>query len=314
MSTMYQTSSVVSRKIGGTPAADPLPTAGHDATIDFLLANASRVPLLSAEEERSLSERVQAGDEAAKRLFIEANLRLAAHVAKDYADTGLPFEDLLQEGCLGLMNAVSKYDPEQGRFSTYACWWIKQSMLRAVGNTVRTIRLPIYVHGLLRQIERATNTLYEEQGSEPRVEQVARETGLTPERIVHLSSMDQRPVSLQRPIAGTNEAILADTIPDTTSPTIDEAVMEQSHHEALPALIEQALQGLTSRERQVLILCFGLDGHGSRRELAEVGRMIGVTRERVRQLEQRALAKLRQPEYAPLLHAFITDLFPQGKS
>jgi len=293
--------------IGGTPAAGLLPTAGHDATIDFLLANASRVPLLSTEEERSLSERVQAGDEAAKQHFIEANLRLVAHVAKDYIDTGLSFEDLFQEGCFGLIHAVNKYDPEQGRFSTYATWWIKQSMLRAVGNTVRTIRFPIYVHGLLRQIERATDALYVEQGCEPAAEQIARETGIAVERIVHLSLLDQRPVSLQCPIAGTNEAILADSIPDTTCPTVDEAVMEQSQHEALPALIEQALQNLTSRERQVIILRFGLDGHGSQRELAEVGRMIGVSRERVRQLEQRTLAKLRQPEFAPLLHAFMRE-------
>jgi RNA polymerase primary sigma factor len=307
MNTIYQTSSVVSHKIGGIPAAGLLHVAGHDATIDFLLANASRVPLLSAEEERSLSERVQAGDEAAKRHFIEANLRLVAHVAKDYVDAGLPFEDLFQEGCLGLIKAVERYRPEQGRFSTYAVYWLKQSILRAFGNTARTIRLPIYVHGQLRQIERVTDALYEEQGSEPCVKQIASETGLSTERIVHLTLLDQRPVSLQRPIPGTNEAVLADIIPDTTSPTVDEAVMEQSQHEALPALVEQALQGLTSRERHVLILRFGLDGHGTKRELAEVGRMIGLSRERIRQLEQRALAKLRQPEYAPMLHSFMTE-------
>lgn len=132
-------------------------------------------------------------------------------------------------------------------------------------------------------------------------------TGLSSERIMHLALLDQRPVSLQCPIPGTNEAILVDLIPDTTSPTVDEAVMEQSQHEALPTLIEQALQSLTSRERQVLILRFGLDGFGTQRELAEVGRMIGLTRERVRQLEQRALAKLRQPQYAPMLQAFMTE-------
>lgn len=305
--TTYQTSSVVSRTIGGIPAADPLPVAGQDATIDFLLANASHVPLLSAEEERSLAERVQAGDKVAKRHFIEANLRLVAHVAKDYADAGLPFEDLFQEGCLGLIRAVSRYDPAYGRFSTYGTYWIKQSILRAIGNTVRTIRLPIYVHGQVRQIERVTDALYAQQGSEPCAEQIARATGIPAERIVHLSCMDQRPVSLQRPIAGTNDAILADTIPDTTSPTIDEAAMEQSQQEALPALVEQALQCLTQRERQVLMLRFGLDGHGSQRELAEVGRMIGLTRERVRQLEQHALTKLRQPEHAPMLHAFMAE-------
>jgi RNA polymerase primary sigma factor len=307
MKTTYHTPSVVTRQIGGTPAADPLPIA-HDATIDFLLANASRVPLLSAEEEQHLAERVQAGDKDAKRHFIEANLRLVAHVAKDYVDAGLPFEDLFQEGCFGLIRAVEYFEPSRERkFSTYATWWIKQSILRAVGNTVRTIRFPIYVHGQLRQIERATDALYAQQGSEPCPEQIARETGLSTERIVHLSLMDQRPVSLQRPIAGTNEAILAESIPDTTCPTVDEAVMEQSQHEALPALIAQALQSLTSRERQVLILRFGLDGHGSGRELAEVGRMIGLSRERVRQLEQRALAKLRQPEYAPMLHTFMHE-------
>ena len=309
MSIVYQTSSVVSHKIGGIPAADPLPiVADLDETIDFLLANASRVSLLSAEEERSLSERVQTGDETAKRHFIEANLRLVAHVAKDYVDAGLPFEDLFQEGCFGLMNAVMKFDPSRDmKFSTYATWWIKQSMLRAIGNTMRTIRFPIYVHGQLCQIERATDTLYAEQGCEPRAEQIAHETGIPASRIVHLSIMDQRPISLQCPIPGTNEAILADTIPDTANPTVDEAVMEQSQYEALPVLIEQALQCLTSRERQVLILRFGLDGHELQRELAEVGRMIGVTRERVRQLEQRALTKLRQPEYAPMLHAFMSE-------
>ena len=294
--------------IGGTPAANLLSTAGHDATIDFLLANASRVPLLSAEEERHLAERVQAGDEAAKQHFIEANLRLVAHVAKDYVETGFPFEDLFQEGCFGRIHAVMKFDPSRGmKFSTYATWWIKQSLLRAVGNTMRTIRFPIYVHGQLRQIERATDALYAEQGNEPCAEQIAHETGIPASRIVHLSLMDQRPVSLQCPIAGTSEAILADSIPDTASPTVDEAVMEQSQQEALPTLIAQALQCLTSRERHVLILRFGLDGHGAQRELAEVGRMIGVSRERVRQLEQRALTKLRQPEYAPMLHAFLAE-------
>jgi DNA-directed RNA polymerase sigma subunit (sigma70/sigma32) len=146
-------SSVVSHQIGGVPVADPL-LARHDATIDFLLAHAGRAPLLSAEEEQHLARRVQAGDQDAKRHFIGANLRLVAHVAKDYLDAGLPFEDLFQEGCLGLIRAVERFDPDKGiKFSTYATYWIKQSILRAFGNTARTIRLPIYVYGLLRQIE-----------------------------------------------------------------------------------------------------------------------------------------------------------------
>jgi RNA polymerase primary sigma factor len=295
--------------IGGIPAADLLlAVADHETTLDFLLANASRVPLLSTEEEQQLARRIQAGDEAAKRHFIEANLRLVVHVAKDYMGAGLPFEDLFQEGCLGLMTAVEHFDPDKGiKFSTYAVYWLKQSMLRAFGNTARTIRLPIYVHGQLRQIERATDALYTEQGTEPTVEQIAVQTGLSTERIVHLALLAQRPVSLQRPIPGTNEAVLADSIPDTSSPTVDEAVTEQSQHETLPTLIEQALQGLTQRERLVLVLRFGLDGHGAKRDLAEVGRMIGRSRERVRQLEQRALAKLRQPEQAPMLHAFVLE-------
>jgi RNA polymerase primary sigma factor len=317
MTSQQPSSVVVSRQIGGTSAADPLSTtaasdeetAAPMCTIDFLLANAGRVPLLSAQEERRLAERVQAGDESARQRFIEANLRLVAHVAKDYVGYGLPYEDLFQEGCCGLMRAVEKFDPSKGiKFSTYATFWVKQSMLRAIGNTLRTIRLPIYVSGQLRLIKQTTDALYAERGQEPTVEQIAQVTGISPEQIGRLCCLDHCPLSLQKPIAGTNEACLADTIADPSSPTIDEVITEQSQHEALPAVIAHALHCLTDRERQVIILRFGLDGDdGMQRDLAEVGRMLGLSRERVRQLEGRALEKLRQPEYAPLLHTFLHD-------
>lgn len=281
-----------------------------DDLLQLYLQDIGQYSLLTPEEERQLVARIAQGDKKAKEQFINANLRLVIYVAKQYSryvNASIDLSDLIAEGNIGLITAVNKYDPNQGRFSTYATFWIKQSMLRAIGNTVRSIRLPIYVHGQLRQIERATDALYTEQGCEPRVEQIASKTGIPASRIAHLTRIDLRPVSLQCPIAGTKEAILADSIPDTTNPTVEEAVMEQSQHEALPTLIEQALESLTSRERQVLILRFGLDGHGAMRELAQVGRLIGVSRERVRQLEQRALEKLRQPEYAPMLHAFMTE-------
>ena len=263
-----------------------------DDSVKQYLKEIGMYPLLSAEQELFLAERISRGDPRARQHLIEANLRLVVSIAKRYSNQGLPILDLIQEGNIGLMRATQKFDYKRGfRFSTYATWWIRQAISRAIAEHSRSIHIPVHVVELIYKIKRVARRIYQEQGVEPLPEQIAAEVGLPRDRIVELLNASEQPISLDAPMADDEEYHLADMLEDSSmcvpvDPTI---------HQALHSHIEQSLTILNPRERTIIEMRYGLtDGHSL--SLDEVSTVFRLTRERIRQIEVKALRKLRYPD------------------
>lgn len=274
---------------------------GIDDPVRMYLKEIGRVPLLSAEEEIELAKRMEQGDEAAKRRLAEANLRLVVSIAKRYVGRGMLFLDLIQEGNLGLIKAVEKFDYIKGfKFSTYATWWIRQAITRAIADQARTIRIPVHMVETINKLIRVSRQLLQELGREPSPEEIAIQMDITPERVREIMKIAQEPVSLETPIGEEEDSHLGDFIPDEDAPAPSEA----ASFILLKEQLEEVLETLTPREEKVLRLRFGLDD-GRTRTLEEVGQEFGVTRERIRQIEAKALRKLRHPSRSKKLKDYL---------
>ena len=255
-------------------------------------------PLLTPQEERELARRKDEGDEAAKRRLIECNLRLVMSITRNYTKAGVPLLDLIQEGNLGLIRAVEKFDYKLGfKLSTYATWWIRQAVTRALADQGRTIRLPVHVAEQTRKVLRARRILAQKLNRDPEIPEIAKEAGFTPERVQELLELIEEPVSLETPV-GDGESVYSDLIEDTKSDRPDAATAKMLRSRELA----NALRRLSPRMRRVVTLRFGLDGENPQ-TLEQVGNGLGITRERVRQLESRALRELRQA--APSLQLYL---------
>jgi RNA polymerase primary sigma factor len=266
--------------------------AGESDAVMTYLREIGRVPMITHEREIELAKRIEAGDREAMKQFILANLRLVVSIAKRYVGRGLTLLDLIQEGNIGLIRAVQRYDWRRGhRFSTHATWWIRQAISRAVADKGRTIRLPVYVNTALNRIRRERQRLIQELGREPSEKELADATGLDPNRMVELQAAPGAPVSLELPVGEDEEQELGDVLADTESATPEDLATTQTLKDEVQRVLESVL---TPREQLVLQLRFGL-GNGQAHPLEQVGRELGITRERVRQIEAGALAKLRQP-------------------
>jgi RNA polymerase primary sigma factor len=265
---------------------------GPEITTDSLqlfLKDIGRVPLLTAAQEVELAKRIERGDHAAKQAMVEANLRLVVSIAKRYRNQGLPFLDLIQEGTIGLVRAAEKFDYRKGfKFSTYATWWIRQAVARAIADKGRTIRMPVHVVEKLNRIMRSERKLRAELGREPTIEEVARDLEMTVDEVEQIRRSAQVPVSLEKPVGDDEESEFGHFLADETTPLPDELAETTMQREAL----RNILSALSERERLVLEMRYGLDGQQPR-TLDEVGRAFNVTRERIRQIEHQGLKKLR---------------------
>ena len=289
-------------EIGLISDVDILEGVSTEDPVRMYLKEIGNVPLLSGEEEVELAKRVEQGDEEAKKKLTEANLRLVVSIAKKYVGRGMPFLDLIQEGNMGLMKAVDKFDYTKGyKFSTYATWWIRQAITRGIADTGRTIRVPVHMVETINKTLRITRTLLQELGREPTPEEVAARLNVPVARVREVLKISRDPVSLDTPIGEEDDSHLGDFIEDDTalSPS-DSAAFSMLREE-----LKSALESLTDRERQVIELRFGLlDGRA--RTLEEVGKEFNVTRERIRQIEAKALRKLRHPSRSKRLKDFLT--------
>lgn len=272
-----------------------------DDPVRMYLKEIGKVPLLSAEEEIELAKRMEKGDNEAKRRLAEANLRLVVSIAKRYVGRGMLFLDLIQEGNLGLIKAVEKFDYRKGyKFSTYATWWIRQAITRAIADQARTIRIPVHMVETINKLIRVSRQLLQELGREPHPEEIAKEMSMSVDKVREIMKISQEPVSLETPIGEEEDSHLGDFIPDDDAPAPAEAA-------AFTLLREQlidVLDTLTPREEKVLRLRFGLDD-GRARTLEEVGKEFNVTRERIRQIEAKALRKLRHPSRSKKLKDYL---------
>ena len=271
--------------------------------VRMYLKEIGRIPLLSSEEEIELAKRMEEGDEEAKKKLSEANLRLTVSIAKRYSGSGMQFLDLIQEGNLGLIKAVEKFDYRKGyKFSTYATWWIRQSITRAIADQARTIRIPVHMVETMNRVNRTSRRLLQEYGREPTPEEIAEAMNLPVERVLEISKISQEPVSLETPIGEEEDSHLGDFIQDEHIPVpADEAA-----HTLLREQLEKVMDTLSEREQKVLALRFGLED-GKPHTLEEVGREFQVTRERIRQIEAKALRKLRHPTRSRKLRDFLEE-------
>ncbi len=274
-----------------------------DDPVRMYLKEIGNVPLLSAEDEITLATRIQEGDEAAKRALAEANLRLVVSIARRYMGRGMMFLDLIQEGNMGLIKAVEKFDYTKGfKFSTYATWWIRQAITRAIADQARTIRVPVHMVETINKLNRVSRNLVQELGREPSIEEVAEAMELSIEKVREIMKAAQEPVSLETPIGEEHDSNLGDFIEDHDAPAPDDAAAYAMLREQL----EDVLDTLTEREENVLRLRFGLTD-GKSRTLEDVGKLFGVTRERIRQIEAKALRKLRHPSRSKRLKDFLSE-------
>lgn len=272
-----------------------------DDPVKMYLKEIGRVPLLDAEREAELSKRMSEGDERAKQQFVEANLRLVVSIAKKYLGKGLFFLDLIQEGNLGLMKAVSKFDYTKGyKFSTYATWWIRQAITRAIADQARTIRVPVHMVETIHKVTKVSRQLLQEQGREVSAEEIAKEMNMSPEKVREIIKIAQDPISLETPVGEEEDSHIGDFIEDQDSP----APAEAASYALLREQLCEVLHTLTPREEHVLKLRFGLED-GRTRTLEEVGQKFNITRERIRQIEAKALRKLRHPSRSKKLKDYL---------
>lgn len=271
--------------------------------VRMYLKEIGKISLLSLDEETELSKRIAEGDEMAKNRLAESNLRLVVSIAKRYVGRGMLFLDLIQEGNIGLMKAVEKFDAEKGyKFSTYATWWIRQAITRAIADQARTIRVPVHMVETINKLSRYQRQLTLELNREPTDEELAKKMGMSPDKVREVIKIAQDPVSLETPIGEEEDSHLGDFVPDESNMSPEDFTI----HEMLKEEIGDVLLTLTEREEQVLRLRFGLDD-GSPKTLEEVGQMFGVTRERIRQIEAKALRKLRHPSRSRKLKDFLNE-------
>ena len=272
-----------------------------DDTVRMYFKEIGKVPLLTADEERELAIRIENGDEEAKKKLCESNLRLVVSIARRYLNRGLSFLDLIQEGNLGLIKAVEKFDYSKGyKFSTYATWWIRQAITRSIADQARTIRIPVHMVETINKLIRISRQLLQELGREPTAEEIAKEMGISVEKVREIKKISQDPVSLETPIGEEEDSHLGDFIPDEDIPS----PVEAAAYSMLQKQLREVLDTLSEREKKVLILRFGLDD-GRPRTLEEVGKEFNVTRERIRQIEAKALRKLRHPSRSKKLRDYL---------
>ena len=296
------------------PEANPIPDIAEeeidisvpegisiDDPVRMYLKEIGKVPLLTADEEIELAKRMEQGDEEAKKRLSEANLRLVVSIAKRYVGRGMLFLDLIQEGNLGLIKAVEKFDYRKGyKFSTYATWWIRQAITRAIADQARTIRIPVHMVETINKLIRVSRQLLQEYGREPQPEEIAEVMGIPEDKVREIIKIAQEPVSLETPIGEEEDSHLGDFIPDDDAP----APADAAAFTLLKEQLMNVLSTLTPREEMVLKLRFGLED-GRARTLEEVGREFKVTRERIRQIEAKALRKLRHPSRSKKLKDFL---------
>ncbi|MBQ6507082.1 MAG: RNA polymerase sigma factor RpoD [Clostridia bacterium] len=272
-----------------------------DDPVRMYLKEIGKVPLLTADQEIELAQRLEDGDEAAKQQLAEANLRLVVSIAKRYVGRGMLFLDLIQEGNLGLIKAVEKFDYRKGfKFSTYATWWIRQAITRAIADQARTIRIPVHMVETINKLIRVSRQLLQEYGREPTPEEIAKEMNISENKVREIIKIAQEPVSLETPIGEEEDSHLGDFIPDEDAP----APAEAASFALMKEQLMEVLDTLTPREEKVLRLRFGLDD-GRQRTLEEVGKEFNVTRERIRQIEAKALRKLRHPSRSKKLRDYL---------
>ena len=272
-----------------------------DDPVKVYLKEIGRVPLLTPEEEVELAERMAKGDPAARKRLSEANLRLVVSIAKRYVGRGMQFLDLIQEGNLGLIKAVEKFDHTKGfKFSTYATWWIRQAITRAIADQARTIRIPVHMVETINKVKKVSSQLLHKYGHDPSAEEIAEELDMPIDKVREIMRVAQEPVSLETPIGEEEDSHLGDFIEDSDAP----APADAASHTLLKEQLEDVLSTLTPREKKVLELRFGLED-GRNRTLEEVGKEFNVTRERIRQIEAKALRKLRHPSRSKRLKDFL---------
>ena len=274
-----------------------------DDPVRMYLKEIGKIPLLTPEREAYLAEQISKGDKQAKDELIEANLRLVVSIAKRHVGKGMYFLDLIQEGNLGLIKAVEKFDHSKGyKFSTYATWWIRQAITRAIADQARTIRIPVHMVETIHKVSRTTRQLLQELGREPTTDEIAAELDMTPDKVREIMKIAQDPVSLETPIGEEEDSHLGDFVEDTDSPAPSDSASYSLLREQLCAV----LHTLTPREEQVIKLRFGLED-GRPRTLEEVGKQFEITRERIRQIEAKALRKLRHPSRSKTLKDYLSS-------
>ncbi len=294
-------SGVIIKSSGEIEVSDSAKNIPTDDPVRMYFKEIGKVPLLTADEERDLAIRIEQGDEEAKKKLCESNLRLVVSIARRYLNRGLSFLVLLQEGNLGLIKAVEKFDYTKGyKFSTYATWWIRQAITRSIADQARTIRIPVHMVETINKLIRISRQLLQEYGREPTSEEIAKEMGISVEKVREIKKISQDPVSLETPIGEEEDSHLGDFIPDEDIPS----PVDAAAYSMLQKQLREVLDTLSEREKKVLILRFGLDD-GRPRTLEEVGREFNVTRERIRQIEAKALRKLRHPSRSKKLRDYL---------